>query len=435
MFANYVFDASITEITSALLSGAQLHVASSEMRTDTVGLEKYIQEKELSIVLLPPVLLTQLNVVGPRVVITAGSESSRKILEQSKNVPVYSNDYGPTEGTVGATFWKYEQGDKLPERIPIGKPISNKKVYIVSDGNLCGIGVPGELCIGGVGIARGYLNRPELTAEKFVENPFGEGRMYHTGDLARWLPDGNIEYLGRIDEQVKIRGFRVELGEIESRIREISDVKDCAVIARDDANGEKAVYAYIVSDNDINISDIRTRLGKALPEYMIPSYMMQIDEIPMTRNGKLDKRALPEIEAKTGRDYVPPKNDMEKMICKSFCESLKLEQIGIKDSFFELGGNSLKAMDLLNRIEENTGYRIAMNEIFVNSTPEKIVSLIQRKYNFNIQKGDANVENAVELITAVDSMFDFSSLEDMTDEEKEIWNTYQMLKEMLDSGE
>jgi len=376
MFASYCFDASTTEIMTTLLSGAQLHIASSDLRGDTIRLEKYISEKGITIALLPPALLEQLNVKGPRVIITAGSESSRRIIENNQHIPVYSNDYGPTEGSVCATVWKYKSGDVLPQRIPIGKPINNKQVYILQGDTLCGIGVPGELCIAGVGIARGYLNRPELTAEKFVKNPYGDGRMYHTGDLARWLPDGNIEYLGRIDDQVKIRGFRVELGEIENRIREIENIKDCAVIARDNAMGEKAIYAYIVSGEEIKVSEIRDELSKNLPDYMIPAYMMQIESIPMTRNGKLDKRALPDIEAGTGSEYVAPRNEAEETICRIFSEILKVDKVSVKDSFFALGGHSLRATRLVNQIEAETGTRIALKTVFANTTPERLAQII-----------------------------------------------------------
>ncbi|MBP5580948.1 MAG: AMP-binding protein, partial [Ruminococcus sp.] len=257
----------------------------------------------------------------------------------------------------------------------IGKPIANAQAYILSGDVLCGIGVPGELCIAGDGLARGYLNRPELTAEKFVKNPFGEGRMYRSGDLARWLPDGNIEYLGRIDEQVKIRGFRIELGEIESRIREIENIKDCAVIARADSSGDKAIYAYYTSDEEVSVSEIRDTLSASLPEYMVPAYMMQIESIPVTRNGKLDKRALPEIEAKAAREYVAPRNEIEEKICAIFSEILNVEQVGVKDGFFELGGHSLRATRLVNRIEAETGTRIALKDVFSHPTVEQLAVL------------------------------------------------------------
>ncbi|MBR5774124.1 MAG: amino acid adenylation domain-containing protein, partial [Clostridia bacterium] len=208
------------------------------------------------------------------------------------------NIYGPSEATVWITTKNVRD-----ENVNIGKPYSNTQIYILNNGNLCGIGMPGELCVAGDNVGLGYLNRPELTAEKFIDNPFGEGKMYLTGDLARWLPDGNIEYMGRIDDQIKIRGLRIELGEIESVLRTLNEIKDCAVIARNDASGEKAIYAYLVSDEEISLSAVRDRLSASLPEYMIPSYMGQIDMIPVNANGKLDRKALPELEATSTREY------------------------------------------------------------------------------------------------------------------------------------
>ncbi|MBE5929385.1 MAG: amino acid adenylation domain-containing protein, partial [Lachnospiraceae bacterium] len=287
------------------------------------------------------------------------------------------NTYGPTECTdVVSSCGKVNEKILAGEPILIGKPNNNNNIYILNNNTLSGIGVPGELCITGISVSRGYLKKAELTEEKFVANPFGEGRMYRTGDLARWLPDGNIEYLGRIDEQVKIRGFRIELGEIESRIREIDGISDCAVIARADASGDKAIHAYMVSAGEISLSDVRDNLSKSLPDYMIPTYMMQIESIPVTKNGKLDKRALPEIEAKTGNEYVAPRNNTEKLICEIFGEILNIEQISVTDSFFALGGHSLRATRLVNRIEAETGIRIALKNVFTNPTPEKLAELV-----------------------------------------------------------
>ncbi|MBQ1468878.1 MAG: amino acid adenylation domain-containing protein, partial [Solobacterium sp.] len=283
------------------------------------------------------------------------------------------NFYGPTEASIDVTYFDCEYDYTI---LPIGKPINNTQIHIVQGDTLCGIGIPGELCIAGDGLARGYLNRPELTAEKFVKNPYGEGRMYHTGDLARWMPDGNIDYLGRIDDQVKIRGFRIELGEIESRIREIDKVKDCAVIARPDVSGEKAIFAYYVSDEEIRITTIREELAKSVPDYMVPAYMMQIDSIPVTKNGKLDRRALPEIEAGTGEEYVAPRNETEEIICRLFSEILNVEKVSVKDSFFALGGHSLRATRLVNRIEAETGVRIALKTVFSYPTPAKLAEQI-----------------------------------------------------------
>ncbi|WP_288888070.1 non-ribosomal peptide synthetase, partial [uncultured Eubacterium sp.] len=268
---------------------------------------------------------------------------------------------------------------------PIGKPINNKQIYILQGNTLCGIGMPGELCIAGVGLARGYLNRPELTAEKFVNNPYGEGKMYRTGDLARWLPDGNIDYLGRIDEQVKIRGFRVELGEIESRIKEIEGIKDAAVIAKDDESGEKAIYAYFVLDDgeEISVSGIREKLSENLPDYMVPSYMMQIEKIPVTKNGKVDKRALPDIEVASEREYVAPRNEIEEMILEIWCDVLNQDKLSVCDAFYELGGNSIRAMKLINRINQEFSISIKLSDFLKSKMTIEDMSIMVEESLYN----------------------------------------------------
>ncbi|MBQ9894376.1 MAG: amino acid adenylation domain-containing protein [Ruminococcus sp.] len=296
-----------------------------------------------------------------------------KIAESAGLGMKLANFYGPTEASIDVTYYDCVVEDR--NSVPIGKPIDNTQIYIVNGKNLCGIGIPGELCIAGDGLARGYLNRPELTAEKFADNLFGEGKMYHSGDLARWLSDGNIEYLGRIDDQIKIRGQRLELGEIDAKIREIENIKDCAVIAKADSTGDKAIYAYYTSDSEVSVSEIKDRLSESLPEYMMPAYMMQIEAIPVTRNGKLDKRALPEIEARATKEYIAPRNEIEEKICNIFSEILNVEQVGVKDSFFELGGHSLRATRLVNRIEAETGTRIALKDVFSHPTVEQLAVL------------------------------------------------------------
>ncbi|MEE1282416.1 MAG: amino acid adenylation domain-containing protein, partial [Acutalibacteraceae bacterium] len=376
-FASFAFDAMVSEMSMSILTGATMHIIAQSVQRDVRKFEDYVADNGITIAILPPIYLAQANLKGLRTIITAGSETNQNIVNANKHIPVYSNDYGPTEVTVCATYWKHNSEDEVPERVPIGKPMNNKQVYIMNGMELCGIGVPGELCIAGIGIARGYLNQPELTAEKFVKNPYGEGRMYRSGDLARWLPDGNIEYLGRIDEQVKIRGFRIELGEIESRIREIEAINDCAVIARTDKSGDKAIYAYYTSDLEINMSDIRETLAENLPEYMIPSYMMQIEKIPVTTNGKLDKKLLPDITSGFVREYKAPRNDAEKVLCKSFEEVLGVEKVGIFDSFFELGGDSIKAIRIISKLRED-GFVVTVRDIMNGKIVEKIALTVQK---------------------------------------------------------
>lgn len=364
-FANYVFDASVWEINMALLNGAELIISTNNL--DISLFEKDFRDRGVTIATLPPNFYARLGDICPRLLITAGSASDRGVLEKAKGIR-YINAYGPTEFTVAATHWERE-GD--PWVVPIGKPIPNTKVYILQGTALCGIGVPGELCISGVGMARGYLNQPELTAEKFIENPFGEGKLYRTGDLARWMPDGNIEFLGRIDDQVKVRGFRVELGEVESTLRAVEGVKDCAIIVRKDTYGENAICAYVVSDIQVEFDAIRATLRKSLPDYMIPTYLMQLEHIPVTRNGKLDRHALPEIEVGGVREYIPARNTIEQIVSEAFCEILGVASISVKDSFFELGGDSIKAIRVVSKVREK-GYSLTVRDIMGNATIENI---------------------------------------------------------------
>ncbi|MBQ1641812.1 MAG: amino acid adenylation domain-containing protein, partial [Oscillospiraceae bacterium] len=388
LLASYAFDASIKIIITTPLCGKTLHIISEDKRFDMNSLLRYYSENRIDLTDCTPTHLRMMRPILQSIkygeidlnrVYVGGEELSTELAEDVLNTNFCGeliNVYGPTECTVNTTSFEI---NKNTEKVYIGKPLANYKVYILDGIDICGIGIPGELCITGDGIARGYLNRPELTAEKFVKNPFGDGRMYRTGDLARWLPDGNIEYLGRIDEQVKIRGFRIELGEIESRIREIESIKDCAVTAREDSAGDKAIYAYYTSDVEVSVSEIRDRLSASLPEYMLPAYMMQIESIPVTRNGKLDKRALPEIEARTGREYIAPVTETQKLICEIFGEILGVEKVGIKDSFFEMGGHSLRATRLVNSIEAKTGARIALKEVFTSPTPEQLAQIADSK--------------------------------------------------------
>ena len=376
--SSITFDPSIAEMSMSLLIGGALCLISKECQQDTKLFKEYIMRKHITTILITPLHLAQVDVCGLKTLITGGSEIDRELmLKNVHNCKVYFNDYGPTEATVCSTRWKYINGEmSLPERVPIGKPIANTQIYILNGNDLSGIGMPGELCIAGVGLARGYLNLPELTAEKFVRNPFGKGRMYRTGDLARWLPDGNIEYLGRIDEQVKIRGFRIELGEIESVLKKQTGVRDAAVAVKE-KNGDKSICAYVVSDQNIQTSDIKDSLRKELPEYMVPAYILQIENIPVTRNGKLDKRALPEPEAASGQEYIAPRNKTEETIAGIFEEILGVTPVGIEDNFFEMGGHSLRATRVVNQIEAKTGVRLPLKTIFTAPTVKLLAKEVE----------------------------------------------------------
>ncbi|MCX7920819.1 MAG: amino acid adenylation domain-containing protein [Clostridia bacterium] len=289
-----------------------------------------------------------------------------KLLYQ-RNGTKLSNLYGPTEATVDVSYFDCSTGQEI-EVVPIGKPIDNIKLYITDkDNNLCPVGVPGELCIAGDGLARGYLNRAELTAEKFTPNPFETGKkMYKTGDLTKWLNNGNIEFLGRIDHQVKIRGFRIELGEIESQLLKNGSIKEALVLSREDSQGNKYLCAYVVSEEEITITELREYLLRDLPDYMIPSYFVLLENMPLTVNGKVDRGALPEPGGvmNTGVEYVPPENPIEEKLVDIWRELLRVERIGVNDNFFEVGGHSLKAVALKARIAKEFNIDVTLDDIF-----------------------------------------------------------------------
>ncbi|MEC3633143.1 non-ribosomal peptide synthetase, partial [Bacillus velezensis] len=283
------------------------------------------------------------------------------------------NLYGPAETTVNSSGY-HCPADLNVDKVWIGKPISNTQIYILSNEIIAGIGVPGELCIAGESVSRGYLNREELTAQKFIKNPFGSGMMYKTGDLARWMPDGMIEYLGRIDDQVKIRGSRIEPGEIESTLMELEGVSGAAVIVRQDKQGEQYLCAYVVVHTEVEKLDedkIKSELRKKLPDYMVPLYIIRIDQIPLSHNGKLNKAALPEPEYKV-KEYVAPTNSEEKLVVEAFEKILGITGISVNDSFFDLGGHSLKVTLLCNELEKTIGIKLQLSEIFALSTPKRI---------------------------------------------------------------
>jgi len=397
------FDASTFEIWGALLNGGKVVLLPGEILLNATLLKEKLIRSEINTMFITTALYNQLisldaSTFDPLKQLLFGGEATsedhvRKLVNRNTELS-FSNIYGPTENTTYSLYYPITTMT-LKEKTPIGKPISNTQVYILNDGNLCGIGVAGELCLSGAGVARGYLNQPELTAEKFVNNPYGEGKLYRSGDLARWLPDGNIEYLGRIDEQVKIRGFRIELGEIKSAIRELEEIKDCAVIVREDSSGEKAIYGYVVSDTELSISKTRDKLVKTLPEYMIPAYMTQVESMPMTRNGKLDKGALPEIEVKTEQEYVAPRTEVEEALCLVFKEILGVDSsIGIDDNFFVLGGDSIKAIRIVSKLRER-GYQTDVRSIMQNKTPKAIGESLEEIEEMLIDQGEVVGEVAL----------------------------------------
>ena len=378
-YASICFDQSVGDILVSLTIGAILCVVPDEIRVDPQAIEIYMNKYDVTFTSLTPKVLQELSPItlSSLKALDCGGEAGNldELKKWSSHCRVF-NTYGPTEGTVNASIMEVHSET---EKLSIGRPISNAQIYIMSNDRLCGVGMQGELCILGDGLARGYLNRPELTKEKFVDNPYGDGKLYRTGDLARWLPDGNIEYLGRIDDQVKIRGYRIELGEIESAIRQIETIVDAVAIVKEDGNNENAIYAYFIAQEALEVSVIQDEIRQKLPAYMIPSYIKQIDKIPITSNGKLDRKALPDIKVKSEENYVAPRNEIEETLCLTFKEILDIDEVSVIDNFFELGGHSLKAMKLVNRIEAEAGKRVSLKEVMKHPTVEKLAELITGK--------------------------------------------------------
>ncbi len=364
-FADYVFDGSVWEMNMALLTGARLILVTDRMNVEKI--RETMERERVTVASFPPNFYAQLKDVSPRILVTAGSAADRGIVEKARHCR-YINSYGPTECTVAVTHW---EGTMDHSFVPIGRPIPNKSVYILQDDRPCALGVPGEICVGGVGIARGYLGREELNRQKFIPNPFGEGRLYRTGDIGLMMADGNIRFLGRTDDQVKVRGYRVEPGEIEACLRALPDIQDCTVVVGQDAEGENALLAYIVAKEQISLDTLRWELKKQLPDYMIPSSFTVLDRIPVTINGKVDKEQLPRIAVPCDRAYIPPRNFQEKLLAEAMEEILHVDRISVKDSFFEMGGDSIKAIRIVSYLRDRN-IKIAVRDVMESGTVEEI---------------------------------------------------------------
>ncbi|WP_416212830.1 amino acid adenylation domain-containing protein, partial [Nostoc sp. LEGE 12450] len=389
-FASFSFDASIWEIVLVLGSGATLYLGTKDSLLPGKPLIEQLRNHCITNITLPPSALAVIpmeELPALQTIIVAGESCSAELIRQWSAGRNFFNAYGPTEATVCATIAKCNEDD---EKISIGKAIANTQIYILDENlQLVPVGVPGELHIGGAGLARGYLNRPELTQEKFIPNPFNNSKfkiqnskLYKTGDLARYLPDGNIEYLGRIDNQVKIRGFRIELREIEAVMSQYSDVQVCCVIAREDTPGDKRLVSYIVpqAEQTPTVSVLRQFLKEKLPEYMVPSAIVILESLPLTPNGKIDRRALPapEPSSELSEKYVAPRTPIEEILSLIWQQVLKVELVGRHDNFFELGGHSLLATQLISRVRSSLKVELPLRSLFVAPTIAQLSPNIQR---------------------------------------------------------
>ncbi|WGV24584.1 non-ribosomal peptide synthetase [Halotia branconii] len=409
----FSFDASVWEFYAPLLVGAQLIMAKPGGHQDSDYLIQTIVEHKITTLQLVPTLLRMLleneqitNCQSLKNVFCGGEPLTGELQERffaHLNAELH-NLYGPTETCIDATYWTCKQ--RLNQHtVPIGRPIANTQVYIL-DNQLqpVPVGVIGELHIGGAGLARGYLNRPELTAEKFIPNHLSneaEARIYKTGDLARFLPDGSIEYCERIDHQVKIRGFRIELGEIEALLTQHPQVRLVAVIAREDEPGNPRLVAYIVTHSEqiLPESELHQFLKEQLPEYMIPSAFVMLETLPLTPNGKLDRRALPAPKTSRsflGKEYLQPRDTVELALTQIWSNILNVYPVGVQDNFFDLGGHSLLAVRLMAHIKQKFSQNLPLATLFQYPTIESLANLLRQESGVSswsplveVQKGNS----------------------------------------------
>jgi amino acid adenylation domain-containing protein len=435
-FASLCFDVSLEEILPTLIVGARLVIMGTNF-WHPAEFHRKISEFGLTVLNLPTAYWQELARewagvpelvpnIQPRLFIVGGDTMLPDVLKLWQRTPVNSirlfNAYGPTETTITAAAFEIapRPGENTTDqRVPIGRPLANRAIYILDQhGNLVPIGVHGHLHIGGVGLARGYLNRPDLTAEKFIPDPFSAvpgARLYKTGDLARYRPDGNIEFLGRADHQVKIRGYRIELGEIEAVLGQHPAVREAVVLAREDAPGEKRLVAYVVAHDSCRsrheealtersevrgqgptedqslltsaptssiAGELRRFLKDKLPEYMVPAVVVLLEALPVTPNGKVDRRALPAPDRsrpELEKAFIAPRDDLELQLAHIWEEVLGVRPVGVRDNFFELGGHSLLAVRLFALIEKRLGKKLPLTAIFQGATVEHLADLLRQQ--------------------------------------------------------
>ena len=378
-YASYGFDCCMMDMYPALTCGACVYIIGDDIRLTLPEVNVYFDENHITHSFMTTQVAYQFatNMDNHSLLHLIAAGEKLASLVPPKNFKMH-NGYGPTEGTILIT--EYEVDEELKD-IPVGKPLDNSRLYVVDKQfNRLPQGALGELWISGAHVTRSYLNRPEKTAEVYIQNPFSDdpkfSRIYRTGDIVRYLPDGNIQFAGRKDGQVKIRGFRIELKEVEAVIRQFPGIKDVTVQAFEYENGGKYIAAYIVSDQQVDIKALNAFIGERKPPYMIPASTMQIDSIPLNQNQKVNRKALPTpVMQASDREYVAPANDTEALFCRIFSEVLSMDKIGANDSFFDLGGTSLMVTRVIIEADK-AGMHVAYGDVFANATPRKLAALV-----------------------------------------------------------
>ena len=389
------FDIAGLELYLPLIIGARVVLASRAVSADALRLIELIEQCDATAMQATPAswrMLIEAGWEGKRSLkmLCGGEALSRELADQliAKGSSLW-NMYGPTETTIWSTHCRVPPGEGI---INIGRPIANTQVYILDQYlQPVPVGVVGELLIGGDGLARGYLHRPELTRERFISDPFSAesaARLYKTGDLARYRPDGVIECMGRLDHQVKIRGFRIELGEIEASLTRHPDVQQAVVVAREDHNGDRQLVAYVVRQNRVgfNTSELRNYLKESLPEYMVPPVYVVMDTLPQTPNGKVDRNALPDPAGQRIEEsspFVSPRTPLEQSIATIWQEVLKVERVGLEDNFFDLGGHSLLIVKVFNKLKQISDFKFTLVDMFQHPTVGALSSFLDRQGGLN----------------------------------------------------
>jgi amino acid adenylation domain-containing protein len=399
--ASFSFDVFTGDLIRSLLAGAKLVLCPIEKVVDPAALHGLMLEEGIDAAEFVPATASLLfeyvesagkNLDHMRLVIVSSeawrNERCSYFMSLCGPQTRLVNAYGLTEATIDSTWFEPASAAELQAGrfVPIGVPLDNTRIYIL-DTNLepQAIGIPGELCVAGVAVARGYLNRPELTAEKFVPDPFSDeagALLYRTGDRARWLPDGTIDFLGRTDRQIKIRGFRIEPGEIEAVLERLPAIRAAAVVDRADSRGETRLVAYLETDEPMpEITDVRAFLSDHVPNYMIPSAFVNVDELPLTPNGKIDRDALPEPDwdqESSSEEFIAPRTDAERGVAAIWSAVLSVGDIGINDNFFALGGHSLLAMKVISRVRDDLGVTLTLRTIFDAPTVVDLAVEVER---------------------------------------------------------
>ncbi len=406
--STFAADLGNTAVFPALCTGGCLHVVSQERASDPHALADYFHRYSIDCLKIVPSHLEALlssphpeHILPVKRLVLGGEACGWELVDRVQALApncIIFNHYGPTETTVGVATYRVENDrtGRLPAIPPIGRPIANTQIYLLdSHRQPVPVWVSGELHIGGASLARGYLNRPELTAERFIPNPFSDeprACLYKTGDLARYLPDGNIEFLGRIDHQVKIRGFRIELGEIEAILGQHPAVQETVVMAREDIPGEKQLAAYLVANKEsaASISELRSFLKEKLPDYMVPSAFVLLDALPLTPNGKVDRQALPvpdQARLEVGESREAPRTPLESLIAEIWQDVLHVDRVSVYDNFFDLGGHSLLSLQVVAKLEKSIGLQINPGEM-IFQTLGQLASVCEERMHLGQESGD-----------------------------------------------